>query len=94
MFFCEPSASYEKPHIEKNHTLFRDIVPSGSSFDGFTQETVDLIFSHVNAIKRKQFNGKSAYDMFTFAYCAKLADTLGIKFIPANEVIQTPKLLR
>ena len=94
MFFCEPNASYEKPHIEKNHTLFRDIVPSGSSFDGFTQETVDLIFSHVNAIKRKQFNGKSAYDMFTFAYSAKLADTLGIKFIPANEVIQTPKLLR
>ena len=39
MFFCEPNASYEKPHIEKNHTLFRDIVPSGSSFDRFTQES-------------------------------------------------------
>lgn len=94
MFFCEPNASYEKPHIEKNHTLFRDIVPSGSSFDGFTPETVNLIFSHVNAVKRKQFNGKSAYDMFTFAYSAELANALGIKFIPADEVIQTPKLLR
>lgn len=93
MFFCDPNASYEKPHIEKNHTLFRDIVPSGSSFDGFSQETVDLIFSHVNAVKRKQFNGKSAYDMFTFAYSVELANTLGISFIPANEVMQTPKLL-
>lgn len=51
MFFCELNASYEKPHIEKKHTLFRDIVPSGSSFDGFTPETVNLIFSHVNAVK-------------------------------------------
>lgn len=94
MFFCEAYASYEKPHIEKNHTLFRDIVPSGSSFDDFTQETVNLIFSHVNAVKRKQFNGKSAYAMFTFAYSAELAKTLGISFVEPQKVIQTPKLLR
>lgn len=94
MFFCEPNAPYEKPHIEKNHTLFRDIVPSGSSFDSFTQETVNLIFSHVNAVKRKQFNGKSAYDMFSFAYSKELATALGISFISANEVVQSPKLLR
>ena len=94
MFFCEPNASYEKPHIEKNHTLLRDIVSSGSSFDGFTQETLNLIFSHMNAVKRKQFNGKSAYDMFTFTYSVELASALGISFIPANEVIQTSKLLR
>lgn len=94
MFFCDANSSYEKPHIEKNHTLFRDIVPQGSSFDNFSQDTVNLIFSHVNAVKRKQFNGKSAYDMFTFAYSVELANTLGISFIPANEVIQSPKLLR
>lgn len=93
MFFCEPNAPYEKPHIEKNHTLFRDIVPSGSSFDDFTQDTVNLIFSHVNAVKRKQFNGKSAYDMFTFAFSKELAAAFGISFIPADEVIQTTKLL-
>lgn len=94
MFFCEPNASYEKPHIEKNHTLFRDIVPKGSSFDDFTQETVNLIFSHVNGVKRKQFNGKSAYEMFTFAYSAELAELFGVKYVPATEVVQTPKLLR
>ena len=94
MFFCNPNSSYEKPHIEKNHTLFRDIVPKGSSFDGFTQETVNLIFSHMNAVKRKQFNSKSAYDMFTFAYSVELANILGIQFIPADKVVQSPKLLR
>ena len=94
MFFCNANASYEKPHIEKNHTLFRDIVPSGSSFDGFTQETVNLIFSHVNAVKRKRFNGKSAYDMFTFTFSERLAGILGISHIPAEKVVQSPVLLR
>ena len=93
MFFCEPCSPHEKAEIEKNHTLFRDIVKTGTSFDGFTQETVNLIFSHVNAVKRKQFNGKSAYDMFSFYYSEILASALGISFIPANEVIQSPKLL-
>lgn len=94
MFFCEPGAAYEKPHIEKNHTMFRDIVPQGQSFDNFTQETVNLIFSHVNAVKRNQFNGRSAYDMFTFFYSEELAKAFGISFIPPREVVQSPALLR
>ena len=93
MFFCEPCSPHEKAEIEKNHTLFRDIVKTGTSFDEFTQETVNLIFSHVNAVKRKQFNGKSAYDMFSFYYSEVLASALGISFVPANEVVQSPKLL-
>lgn len=94
MFFCDPAAPNEKPHIEKNHTMFRDIVPSGTSFDDFTQDTVNLIFSHVNAVKRKQFNGKSSYDMFTFSYSTELAHALGISFISPENVIQSPKLLK
>ena len=94
LFFCDPNASYQKPHVENNHILFRDIVPSGSSFDGFTQETVNLIFSHVNAVKRKQFNGKSAYDMFVFTYSEKLASLLGIHDVEPTAVMQSPKLLK
>jgi len=94
MFFCDPNAPYQKPHVENNHTLFRGIVETGSSFDDFTQEDVDLIFSHINAVKRKQFNGKSAYEMFTFAYSEELAKLLGIYNVAPTDVIQTPKLLK
>lgn len=94
MFFCDPNAPYQKPHVENNHTLFRGIVESGTSFDNFTQENVDLIFSHINAVKRKQFNGKSSYDMFTFTYSKELADALGISFVEPKDVIQTQKLLK
>ncbi len=94
MFFCDPNAPYQKPHVENNHTLFRGIVETGRSFDNFTQENVNLIFSHINAVKRKQFNGKSAYDMFTFTYSKELAGALGISFIDPKDVIQTSKLLK
>lgn len=92
MFFCDPMCSSQKPFIEKNHTLFRDIIPKGSSFDSFTQETVDLIFSHVNSVKRKQFNGKSSYEMFTFLYSESVLSLLNIKKIPPDKVVQSPLL--
>ncbi len=93
LFFCNPNSLHQKPHVENNHTLLRDIVPSGSSFNNFTQETVNLIFSHINSIKRKQFNGKSAYELFTFAYSTALANVLGISYIEPNSVVQSPALL-
>jgi len=94
MFFCDPYRSSQKPKVEKNHTLFRDIVPKGESFDHFTQETVNLIFSHVNSIKRKSLNGKTPYEMFSFMFGENVASLLGISKIPAQDVIQSPKLLK
>lgn len=94
LFFCDPNAPYQKPHVENNHTLLRAIVPSGTSFDDFTQDTVNLIFSHVNSVLRKQFNGKSAYEMFAFTYSEKLAHLLGISFIEPQKVVQSPLLLK
>jgi len=93
LFFCDPYKSCQKPRVEKNHTLFRDIVPKGKSFDGFSQDTVNLIFSHVNSVKRKSLKGKTPYEMFSFTYGKKVANALGIKPIPADNVIQSPKLI-
>lgn len=94
LFFCNPMSPSEKPEIEKNHTLLRDILPKGYSFDKLTQEDINKVFSHVNAVKRKQFNGKSAFDMFAFFYSQELANALGISFVPAKDVIQSPILLK
>jgi len=93
LFFCDPYKSCQKPRVEKNHSLFRDIVPKGQSFDSFSQDSVNLIFSHVNSVKRKSLNGKTPYEMFVFTYHEKTARVLGIKPIPSRQVIQSPKLL-
>jgi IS30 family transposase len=94
LFFCDPMRACQKPGVEKNHTLFRDIVPKGESFDHFTQETLNLIFSHVNGVKRKILNGKTPYEMFSFLFDKNTAAILGIDEIPAAHVVQSPKLLK
>jgi IS30 family transposase len=94
LFFCDPFQSCQKPKVEKNHTLFRDIVPKGESFDCFTQETVNLIFSHVNGIKRKKLNGKTPYELFAFMFAGSVALLLGIEEVLASDVVQSPKLLK
>jgi IS30 family transposase len=92
LFFCDPYKSCQKPKVEKNHTLFRDIVPSGKSFDGFSQDTVNLIFSHVNSVKRKKLNGKTPYELFVFTYGDNISELLGVRLVPADKVIQSPAL--
>jgi IS30 family transposase len=94
LFFCDPYQSSQKAKVEKNHTLFRDIVPKGQSFDSFTQETVNLIFSHINSVKRKSLHGKTPYELFSFMFGEHAAKLLGIKEIPASDVVQSPKLLK
>ena len=93
VFYCDPMMSSQKPHVEKNHSLFRDIVPKGKSFDDFTQETVNLIFSHVNSVSRKLYSGKTAYDMFVYLYSEELASCFGIQRILPDLVCQSPRLL-
>lgn len=94
LFFCDPMQSSQKPRVEKNHTMFRDIVPKGESFDNFTQETVNLIFSHVNSVRRKSLNGKTPFEVFSFTFGDDVAKVFGINPIPANQVMQSPKLLK
>ena len=94
LFFCDPTRSSQKPHVEKNHTLLRDIVPKGSSFDSFSQDTVDLIFSHINSVKRKSLNGRTPYEVFSFLFGDDLPAVFGIESIPAERVIQSPILLK
>ena len=94
LFFCDPNRSDQKGRIEKNHTLIRDILPKGTSFDSLTQEDINLVCSHVNSVKRAALNGKSAYELFTFTYGEEIPKLLGISKIPAEDVCQSSILLQ
>ncbi len=94
LFFCDPNRSDQKGRIEKNHTLLRDILPKGTSFDAVTQEDINLVCSHINSLKRASLNGKTAYELFSFTYGEEIAKLLGIHEVPAHEVIQSPKLVK
>lgn len=93
LFFCDPYQASQKGSIEKNHTMVRDLLPKGTSFDNLTQRDVNIIFSHVNGVKRKSLNGKSPYDLFSFTFGENVANTFGISYIPPEEVVQSKKFL-
>lgn len=94
LFFCDPASPAQKPRVEKNHTLLRDILPQGSSFDTLSQQDIDLVFSHINAVLRKSLNGKSPYSIFEFTFGSALLDALGLSSISPECVIQSPRLLK
>ena len=94
LFFCDPNRSDQKGRIEKNHTLIRDILPKGTSFNNLTQEDINLVCSHVNSVKRAALNGKSAYELFAFTYGEEIPKLLDISKIPAEDVCQSSKLLQ
>lgn len=94
LFFCDPNRADQKARIEKNHTLLRGILPKGSSFDELTQADVDIIFSHINNVKRKLYHGKSAFELFEFHFGKEVPSILNIQKIPAEEVIQNHKLVQ
>lgn len=94
LFFCDAMKSCQKPRVEKNHTLLRDICPKGTSFDQMTQSQLNILFSHMNSTARKQYNGKTPYQLFCLYHGKEMADLLEIREVPADKVIQSKRLLK
>ena len=94
-----PDAVYEaiqenqKGSCENDHSNFRRIVPKGTNMDPYTQELIDLIFSHVNSFSRTSLNGHTPYESFRFLYGQDILDLWHIRYIKPNDVILKPFLV-
>lgn len=93
VFYCDPNRSDQKGGCENDHSNFRRIVPKGTDMDGYPQELIDQIFSHVNSLSRSSLNGRSPYESFRFRYGKKVLDKLHIKNIQAEDVTLKPSLI-
>ena len=94
VFYCDPSASWQKGAIEKNHEFIRYILPKGSSFDELTQEKTNLIMSHINSTSRDKLNGKTPYEAELLILNEEDITKLGVTKIKADEVNLSSKLLK
>ena len=94
VFYCDPSAPYQKGACEVNHELIRRILPKGSSFDELTQQDITLMMNHINSYKRKKLNNRSPYETFSFYYGEDILKKLGCKPVAAENIILKPKLLK
>ena len=98
MFYCDKMASWQKPHVEQNHRLIRQVLPKGTSFDELTQDKISLMMSHINSYKRDSLGNHSPFEMFSFLYGEKmLNDILHLtcqKIIFPNNIILKPYLVK
>ena len=94
IYYCDPQASWQKPHIEKNHEYIRYVLPQGKSFNPYTQDDITLLLNHINSTKRSKLDGKSPFELACGPEFQQLKAVMGLKAIPADEVNLTPKLLK
>lgn len=97
IYFCEPNRSDQKSECECNHKLIRRIIPKGTSLESFQQSDITLMMNHINSYKRNEIMGKSPYEFARFMMPSDFDDfcfSLGLKEIPAGQVILAPKLLQ
>ncbi len=93
IFYCDPQASWQKPHIEKNHEFIRYVIPKGRSLKGYTQEDMTLIANHINSTIRPGLGYKSPYELVDTEEMKKLLEILNMSPVAADEVCLSPKLL-
>lgn len=95
VYYCDPMASWQKPHIEKNHEYIRYVLPKGKSMDQYEQEDITLLMNHINSTKRKSLGWKAPYELIEDddEDMQALFNLLKMHLIPADEVHLTPELL-
>ena len=98
IFYCDPMASWQKPHVENNHRLLRCICPKDTDLYTLglrSQDDLDLIFSHINSYGRGSLNDKSPIEVFKFFETkSELLDKLRIKEIDPDDVTLDPDLIK
>lgn len=94
VFYCDPSASFQKGAIENNHEMIRRVIPKGQSMDEYMQEDINLMMNHINSYARKNFGDKSPYAIFASLYEEEVLRRMGAILIPPDEVTLHPSLLK
>jgi IS30 family transposase len=94
IFYCDPSAPYQKGAAENNHELIRRVIPKGVSLNSFFQRDITLMMNHINSYARKKLNDKSPSSLFSFLHGVDTLKLLDAEYIPSNDIILNPKLLK
>ena len=92
VFYCDSSAPYQKGSCEVRHEMIRRCIPKGVDITPYSQEQITMMMCHINSYSRKTLGNKSPYEVFAFQYGEEVLKKLGLRLIPANEIILSPKL--
>lgn len=93
IFYCDPMASWQKGRIEKAHEFIRYVLPKGSSFDGLSQDDVDLLMNHINCTCRDILEESCPFDIASTTM-ADVVESLQLYRVPAHKVYLKPGLIQ
>lgn len=94
LFYCDPSCSWQKGSIEKNHEYIRYILPKGTSFASLNQEDCYLMASHINSTPRLSLNNNSPYEAAYLFLGEENIDKFQIKKIDNDDINLSIRLLK
>ena len=94
VFYCDPSAPYQKGSAERNHEFIRIFIPKGTDLGLYSQADISLMMDHINSYCRESLGNKSPYDVFAFMYGEKILDLLGCRRIPPQKVTLSRSIFR
>lgn len=94
LFYCNPSAPYQKGSAERNHEFIRYFIPKGVDISQYSQDDISLMMNHINSYARSSLGDKCPYDMFTFLYGNEMLDLLGCHKVPARNVTLNKSIFR
>lgn len=92
VFYCDPSAPYQKGSAERNHEFIRLFVPKGADFADFSQDDINLMMCHINSYARESLGDKTPFDTFSFLYGDDILPKLECHKIPPQEVTLNPSI--
>lgn len=96
IFYCDPMASWQKPHIEKNHEFIRYVIPRGKSLNPYTEEDIALLMNQINSTRRPGLGNKAPYELINEEDedMWALFHLLKMDLIPPDEVHLMPDLFK
>jgi len=86
VFYTRPYRCGDKGGCERNHELFRYLVPKGHGFSDLTKEDINFMFSMINSYPRESLNWKTPIDVFKQLFPKEILDKLQIKSVPLAEI--------
>ena len=94
LFYCDSYSSCQKAQIERNHEFIRYFIPKGKSLNDFTQDDINLMFSHINSYPRESKKNHTPYEIFSFMHGREILDKIKITNIQPGDLNLTTKIFK
>jgi IS30 family transposase len=94
VFYCDPSASWQKGGIEKNHEFIRYVLPKKTTFRNLTQNDCNIIANNINSLCRETLNNNCPFKAMLFMCSENVLNALNMYYIEPDKVQLNKNLLK